>query len=42
VLRARIHSEIWTVLTPEQQKKAQELKAQRDARMKERRERRQR
>ena len=41
VLRARIHSEIWTVLTPEQQKKAEELKAQREARMKERQERRQ-
>ena len=41
VLRARVHSEIWTMLTPEQQKRAQELKAQRDARMKERQERRQ-
>jgi Spy/CpxP family protein refolding chaperone len=40
VLRARIHTEIWTLLTPEQQKKAQDLKAQRDARMKERQERR--
>jgi protein CpxP len=41
VLRARVHSEIWTMLTPDQQKKAQELKAQREARMKERQERRQ-
>jgi Spy/CpxP family protein refolding chaperone len=40
VLRARVHSEIWTLLTPEQRKKAEELKAQRDARIKERQERR--
>ena len=39
VLRARVHGEIWTLLTPEQQEKAKELKAQRETRMKERRER---
>jgi protein CpxP len=41
VLRARVHSEIWSVLTPEQQAKAKELKSQREARMKERRQQRQ-
>jgi periplasmic protein CpxP/Spy len=37
--RARVRSEIWTLLTPEQQAKATELKRQRENRMKERRER---
>jgi len=32
VLRARIHSDIWTFLTPEQQAKAKELREQRAAR----------
>jgi protein CpxP len=32
VLRARIHSEVFAVLTPDQQAKAAELKAQREAR----------
>jgi protein CpxP len=41
VLRARVRSEIWSVLTPEQQAKAKELKAQREARAKERRQQRQ-
>jgi Spy/CpxP family protein refolding chaperone len=41
VLQARVHSAIWSVLTPEQQQKAKELKTKREARMKERRERRQ-
>jgi periplasmic protein CpxP/Spy len=41
VLRARIHSEVWSLLTPEQQAKAKELKAQREARMKERQQQRQ-
>ncbi len=39
VLRARIHSEVWSLLTPEQQQKATELKAQRETWMKQRRER---
>jgi protein CpxP len=39
VLRARVHSEIFALLTPEQQAKAKELRAQRENRMKERRER---
>jgi Spy/CpxP family protein refolding chaperone len=37
ILQARIHSEVWALLTPEQQAKAKELKAQRETRMKERR-----
>jgi protein CpxP len=37
LLRARIHGEIWSLLTPEQQQKAKELKAKREARMQERR-----
>ena len=41
LIQARIHSAIWSVLTPEQQQKAKELKAKREARMQERRERRQ-
>jgi protein CpxP len=36
VLRARIHGEVWSVLTPEQQSKAKELRAQRAERMKQR------
>jgi Spy/CpxP family protein refolding chaperone len=39
VLRARVHSEVFAVLTPEQQAKAAELKAQRQARREQRRER---
>ena len=34
LLQARIHSDIWGLLTPDQQTKAKELKAQRDARAK--------
>ena len=41
LLRARIHSDVWSVLTPEQQEKAKQLKTQREARMKQRLERRQ-
>jgi Spy/CpxP family protein refolding chaperone len=36
LVQARVHSEVWTLLTPEQQVKAKELKAQRETRMKER------
>lgn len=36
ILRARIHSDVWSLLTPEQQQKAKELKAQRETRAKER------
>jgi protein CpxP len=39
VLRARVHSEVFAVLTPDQQAKAAELKAQREARVQQRRER---
>lgn len=39
VLRARVHSEVFALLTPEQQAKAKELRAQRETRMKERRDR---
>jgi periplasmic protein CpxP/Spy len=42
LLQARIHSQVWGVLTPDQQAKAKELKAQREARAQERGERRQR
>jgi protein CpxP len=41
VLRARVHSEVWSLLTPEQQAKAKELKTQRETRMKERQQQRQ-
>lgn len=41
LLRARIHSEVWSLLTPEQQQKAKELKEQRQSRL-QRRQRRQR
>ena len=40
LLQARVHSEVWTLLTPEQQQKAKELKAKRETRMKERQQRR--
>ena len=36
VLRARVHQEVFSLLTAEQQAKAKELKAQAEARMKER------
>jgi protein CpxP len=39
VLRARVHGEVWALLTPEQQTRAQELRQQRQERMKERRDR---
>jgi periplasmic protein CpxP/Spy len=39
VLQAKVHSEVFAVLTPEQQAKAAELKAQRQARMQQFRER---
>ena len=41
LLQARIHSDVWSLLTPEQQEKAKQLKAQREVRMKERTQRRQ-
>ena len=41
LLRARIHSDVWSVLTPEQQEKAKQLRTQREARMKQRLQRRQ-
>ena len=40
LIEARIHNEVWTLLTPEQQAKAKELKAQRDARVRQRAQRR--
>ncbi|HEX6210216.1 MAG TPA: Spy/CpxP family protein refolding chaperone [Methylomirabilota bacterium] len=39
VLRARLHAAAWQILTPEQQQKAQELKAERQTRREERRQR---
>lgn len=36
LLQARIHSDVWALLTPEQQEKATQLRAQREARFKER------
>jgi protein CpxP len=39
VLRAKVHSEVWALLTPEQQTKAKTLQAQRIERAGERRER---
>lgn len=39
VLRAKVHSEVWALLTPEQQQKARELKAQRAQRQAQGRER---
>ena len=41
LLRARIHNDVWSLLTPEQQEKAKKLRAEREARMKQRLERRQ-
>lgn len=41
LLQARIHGEIWSILTPEQQQKAKELKEKHQARREERRQRRQ-
>jgi protein CpxP len=41
LVRARVHTEVWSLLTPEQQEKAKQLKAERQARMKQRLERRQ-
>jgi Spy/CpxP family protein refolding chaperone len=41
LLQARIHSEVWSLLTPEQQEKAKQLKSERETRMKQRLERRQ-
>ena len=41
LVQARIHSDVWGLLTPEQQAKAKELKAKRAARTKERGQRRQ-
>jgi protein CpxP len=38
LLQARIHSEVWSLLTPEQQEKAKQLKSERAARVKQRRE----
>ena len=40
LLQARIHNDVWALLTPEQQERAKQLRAQRDARMKQRLERR--
>jgi Spy/CpxP family protein refolding chaperone len=36
ILRARIHSDVWSLLTPEQQEKAKQLKAERQTRSKQR------
>lgn len=36
LLRARVHSEVWSLLTPDQQQTAKELKDKREARMKDR------
>jgi Spy/CpxP family protein refolding chaperone len=41
LLRARIHTDVWALLTPEQQEKATQLRAQRQTRLKERLEQRQ-
>jgi protein CpxP len=41
LLQARIHNDVWGVLTPDQQAKAKELKAKRDERAKQRGQRRQ-
>lgn len=40
LVQARIHSEVWSLLTPEQQEKAKQLKSERAARVKQRLERR--
>lgn len=39
VLRAKVHAQVWGLLTPEQQQKARDLKAQRDQRRTQARER---
>jgi Spy/CpxP family protein refolding chaperone len=39
VLRAKVHQEVWAVLTPEQREKAKSLRAEREQRWKERQER---
>lgn len=39
VLRAKVHAQVWALLTPEQQQKARDLKAQMDKRQTERRQR---
>lgn len=36
LLQARVHNEVWSLLTPDQQKKANDLKATRETRKKER------
>ena len=41
ILRARIHTDVWSLLTPEQQEKAKQLKSERQARSKQRLNRRQ-
>jgi periplasmic protein CpxP/Spy len=41
LLQARIHNEVWSLLTPEQQEKAKQLKSERETRSKQRSERRQ-
>ena len=41
LVQARIHSDVWSLLTPEQQEKAKQLKSSRAARVKQRVERRQ-
>jgi periplasmic protein CpxP/Spy len=41
LLQARIHSDVWALLTPDQQQKAKELRDQRAARQRERQQRRQ-
>ena len=41
LLRARIYSDVWSLLTPEQQEKAKQLKAERQTRSKQRLDRRQ-
>jgi len=41
LLQARVRSEVWALLTPEQQEKAKQLKSERETRMKQRLERRQ-
>ena len=41
ILQARVHSDVWTLLTPEQQAKAKELREQRAARQEQRKQQRQ-
>lgn len=40
LLHARIHNDVWAILTPEQQEKAKQLKGERESRLKQRLERR--